>query len=80
LRHAAEPHTVRAVTDRLRALNEAEAYARCYGSGSYDVRIVKVQRRPRYDLSVSGEDLRQAFAERLDRREPEAPGEESAAA
>jgi hypothetical protein len=58
------------VTDRLRALSEAEAYARCYGD-SFDVRVVKVERRPRYELTVTGEDLRQAFAERLDRREPE---------
>ncbi len=37
-----------------------------------DVRVVKVERRPRYDLRVSGEDLRQAFEERLEKREPEA--------
>jgi hypothetical protein len=58
------------VTTRLRALSEAEAYARCYGA-SYDVRVVKIARRPRYELRVSGEDLRQAFAARLDKREPE---------
>ena len=60
-----------AVTSRMRALSEAEAYARCYGGASYDVRVVKVPRRPRYDLSVTGEDLRQAFADRLEKREPE---------
>jgi hypothetical protein len=70
---------------RLRPLTEAEAYARCYGSGDENVRTVKVQpRRPRYDLPVSGEDLRQAFEQKLDSREPaEAPpveGREPAAA
>ena len=56
---------------RLRPLTEAEAYARCYGSGDDSVRTVKVQpRRPRYDLPVSGEDLRQAFEQKLDGREP----------
>jgi hypothetical protein len=56
---------------RLRPLTEAEAYARCYGSGDDNVRTVKLEpRRPRYDLPVSGEDLRQAFERKLDRREP----------
>jgi hypothetical protein len=56
---------------RLRPLTEAEAYARCYGSGDENVRTVKLQpRRPRYDLPVSGEDLRQAFEQKLDSREP----------
>jgi hypothetical protein len=56
---------------RLRPLTEAEAYARCYGSGDDNVRTVKLQpRRPRYDLPVSGEDLRQAFEQKLDGREP----------
>ena len=56
---------------RMRVLSEAEAYARCYASASDDVRVVKIPRRPRYQLEVSGEDLRAAFAERLDKREPE---------
>lgn len=56
---------------RLRPLTEAEAYARCYGRGDDNVRTVKVEpRRPRYDLPVSGEDLRQAFEQKLDGREP----------
>jgi hypothetical protein len=56
---------------RLRPLTEAEAYARCYGSGDDNVRTVKLRpRRPRYDLPVSGEDLRQAFEQKLDGREP----------
>lgn len=59
------------MTTRLRALSEAEAYARCYGGSGEDVKVVRVPRRPRYQLEVSGEDLRAAFAQRLDRREPE---------
>ena len=67
---------------RLRPLSEAEAYARCYAGMSEDVRVVKIPRPPRYQLEVSGEDLRVAFAERLDKREPEVdpddePGEAS---
>jgi len=56
---------------RLRTLNEAECYARCYGAGDDNVRSVKLEpRRPRFDLRVSGEDLRRAFEVRLDKREP----------
>lgn len=55
---------------RLRPLNEAEAYARCHGSRGADVRIVHVEpRRPRYQLRVTGEDLRRSFERRLDARE-----------
>ncbi len=69
------------MTTRLRILSEAEAYARCYGGAGDDVKVVRVPRRPRYQLEVSGEDLRVAFAERLDRREPElAEGLEQGAA
>ena len=68
------------MTTRLRVLSEAEAYARCYASASDDVRVVKIPRRPRYQLDVSGEDLRAAFAERLDKREPEVDAEGAAAA
>jgi hypothetical protein len=57
---------------RLRSLNEAECYARCHGEGDGDnVRVVKLEpRRPRFDLEISGEDLRRAFEVRLDKREP----------
>ena len=56
---------------RLRALSEAEAYARCYGEGDESVRFVKIEpRRPRLFYGVSGEDLRQAFESRLQSREP----------
>jgi hypothetical protein len=56
---------------RLRSLNEAECYARCHGEGDGDnVRVVKLEpRRPRFDLEISGEDLRRAFEVRLDKRE-----------
>ena len=47
---------------RLRALSEAEAYARCYGEGDESVLSVKIEpRRPRLFHGVSGEDLRLAF-------------------
>ena len=57
---------------RLRALTEAEAYARCHGVRESEVRIVKIEpRRPRYRLEVSGEDLRRSFEEKLERRQLE---------
>ena len=53
---------------RLRPLTEAEAYARCHGMRDSEVRIVKLEpRRPRYDLEVSGEDLRRSFEAKLER-------------
>jgi hypothetical protein len=56
---------------RLHQIGEAEAYGRSYGGGSRDVRIVKVEpRRPRYQLKVTGEALRDAFLDRLNRRDP----------
>ena len=55
---------------RLRQIGEAEAYGRAYGDRSEQVKIVKLEpRRPRYQLQVSGETLRRAFAEKLARRE-----------
>ena len=57
---------------RLRPLNEAEAYARCHGTRDTEVRIVKLEpRRPRYQLEVSGEDLRRSFEAKLAGREPD---------
>jgi hypothetical protein len=54
---------------RLRTLSEAECWARCYGSYDPTVTIVRLEpRRPRYDLPVSGEDLRRALEERIDAR------------
>ena len=61
---------------RLRSLSEAEAYARCHGTREADVKIVHIEpRRPRYQLKVSGEDLRRSFERKLAKREPpdEAP-------
>jgi len=55
---------------RLRPLTEQEAYARCHGMHDSEVRIVKLEpRRPRYDLEVSGEDLRRSFEAKLAGRE-----------
>ena len=56
---------------RLHQIGEAEAYGRSYGNQTGDVRIVKVEpRRPRYQLKVTGEALRNAFLDRLSKREP----------
>jgi hypothetical protein len=56
---------------RLHQIGEAEAYGRSYGEASGDVKIVKVEpRRPRYQLNITGEGLRKAFLDRLNRREP----------
>jgi hypothetical protein len=56
---------------RLHQIGEAEAYGRSYGDASRDVKIVKVEpRRPRYQLNVTGEALRSAFLDRLNKRDP----------
>ena len=61
----------RRIETRLHEIGEAEAYGRSYGGHSGEVKIVKVEpRRPRYDLKVTGESLRSAFLDRLNRREP----------
>jgi hypothetical protein len=61
----------RTTESRLHEIGEAEAYGRSYGATSGEVKIVKVEpRRPRYQLKVSGEALRTAFLDRLNRREP----------
>ena len=53
----------------LRPIEEAEAYARCHGTRTEEVRIVKLEpRRPRFPLRVTGESLRRSFEERLDKR------------
>jgi hypothetical protein len=59
---------------RLRELTEAECYARCYGNGDDQVRVVTIpqQQRPGYASAVSGEELRRLFELRLDARQPEA--------
>ena len=60
----------RKTDSRLHEIGEAEAYGRAYGDQSGEVKVVKVEpKRPRYDLKVSGESLRSAFLDRLNRRE-----------
>ena len=55
---------------RLRPLTEAECYARCYGGGGDDVRVMRLEpRRSRVVVRLSGEELRRRFEERLDARE-----------
>lgn len=57
---------------RLRTLSEAECYVRCYGGWDPTVTIVRLEpRRPRYELAVSGEDLRRDFEARIDQRPAE---------
>jgi hypothetical protein len=61
---------------RLRTLTESECYVRCYGGWEPTVRIVKLEpRRPRYELSVTGEDLRRDFEARIDARPEDAEAE-----
>jgi len=66
----------------LAPLDEAAAYARCHGTRSTEVRIVKLPpRRRRYDdVLANGEELRRLFEQRLDARDPEEPAPGSASA
>jgi hypothetical protein len=65
---------------RLRPLSEAECYARCYAAKTDTVRVIKLEpRRPRYELPVTGEDLRRQFDDRLDARDPDISVEPEAA-
>ena len=65
------PHFRRKKETRLHQIGEAEAYGRSYGEIRGDVKIVKVEpRRPRYQLKVTGETLRDAFLDRLNKRDP----------
>jgi hypothetical protein len=63
----------RKTKQRLHSLGESEAYHHSYGDAPRDVKIVKLEpRRPRYkQVLADGERLRQAFAQRLDKREKE---------
>lgn len=64
---------------RLRKLSEAECYIRLYGAWDPTVILVKLEPRPpRYDLRVTGEDLRRGLEERLDARDPELAADEAA--
>ena len=58
---------------RLRPLGESEAYHHSYGDAPRDVKVVKLPpRRPRYkQVLADGERLRQAFLQRLDKRDHE---------
>jgi hypothetical protein len=58
---------------RLRPLGESEAYHHSYGDTPRDVKIVRLEpRRPRYqEVLADGERLRQAFLQRLDKRDQE---------
>ena len=57
---------------RLRILNEAECYARCYGDREDSVNLVVFEpRRARFESTLSGEDVRRLFELRLDARDPE---------
>jgi hypothetical protein len=66
--------------DRLPSLSEAEAYARCHGGRSADVRIVTAEARPRREFEPPKENLREALARRLDERKPSEEAEERASA
>jgi hypothetical protein len=61
---------------RLRTLTESECYVRCYGGWDPTVKVVKAEpSRPRYELSVTGEDLRRDFEARIDARPDDADAE-----
>lgn len=61
---------------RLRALSEAECYARCYGGWEATVRVVRLEpRRTRHHVLLDGEAMRRRFEEYLDAREPDAQAE-----
>ncbi len=54
---------------RLREIGESEAYGRTYGERTAEVRVVaKIERRPRYRLLLTGEEIRRQFEEKLLRR------------
>jgi hypothetical protein len=65
---------------RLRVLDEAECYARCYGNHKESVQIIElVPKRERFETTLTGEDIRRLFELRLDAREPEIEPEAAAA-
>lgn len=56
---------------RLRVLDEAECYARCYGAHEDAVQVIElVPRGERFETRLSGEEIRRLFELRLDAREP----------
>ena len=65
---------------RLRSLSETECYVRLYGGWDPTVTLVKIEpRRPRYELAVSGEDLRRDFEACIEARADEFVAELDAA-
>lgn len=65
---------------RLRSLSETECYVRLYGGWDSTVTLVKIEpRRPRYESSVSGENLRREFEARIEARTEELIAELDAA-
>ncbi len=65
--------------DRLRPLTESECYTRLYGQRDPTVTIVSRHPRTQPWPSPTGEQLRDAFDERLHAREPLDPLEAEAA-
>ncbi len=66
---------------RLRPLSEEECYARCYGGWESTVKIVRLEPRPpRYELDLTGEELRRQLEVKLDSRDPDEPAETAEAA
>jgi hypothetical protein len=62
--------TVRCV--RLRVLDEAECYARCYGDRVESVEVITFEPPwAGFQSTLSGEDIRRLFELRLDARDPE---------
>ena len=65
---------------RLRSLSEAECYARCYRGWDATVTLVKLEpRKPRFETTVSGEELRRRFEARIDARSEDLQAELDAA-
>jgi len=65
--------------DRLRSLTESDCYTRLYGQRDPTVTIVSREPRAQPWSSMTGEELRGAFDERLEAREPVDPFEAEAA-
>jgi hypothetical protein len=65
------------VEQRLRTLDEAECYTRCYGwaGGDESVRVLRKEPDPREEPSVAGDRLRRLLELRLDARDPSVPYE-----
>jgi hypothetical protein len=58
--------------DRLRPLTEADCYRQLYGEREPTIAVIRNRvRSTPFGMSVSGDDLRRAFEERLDQRGPD---------